>query len=88
MHETRNAAANWELEYTNARVDDGFNPGVSTPCAFYNPQQDQTCVVHGDDLTLLGTDEELNWIGKRFKERYGIKVRGRLGPEENDDKSI
>ena len=88
MYGTRDAAANWEAEYTNALVEDGFNPGVSTPCAFYNPRRDLRCVVHGDDFTFLGTDEELNWIEKRFKERYEIKVRGRLGPEDKDDKSI
>lgn len=88
MYGTRDAASNWEEEYTNSLVKFGFNPGVSTPCAFYNAERDIKCVVHGDDFTFLGTDDDLSWIQKKMSERYEVKIRGRLGPQAKDDKVI
>ena len=88
MYGTRDAAQNWEMEYTKGLSEDGFTPGISTPCAFYNPKLDVQCVVHGDDFTFLGTDESLDAVLVAFKNRYDIKMRGRLGPQPKDDKSI
>ena len=45
-------------------------------------------VVHGDDFTILGNDDQLDWIRTRMQERYTLKTRGRLGPEPEDDKEI
>ena len=36
-------------------------------------------VVHGDDFTALGTDEDLNWYEGKLHEAFEIKIRGRLG---------
>jgi len=44
--------------------------------------------VHGGDFTLLGSDEDLDWFEKMIKEKFEVKVRGRLGPGLNDTKSI
>ena len=45
-------------------------------------------VVHGDDFTLLGNDENLKWCQEEVMKRYDIKVCGRQGPGPDDDKSI
>ena len=45
-------------------------------------------MVHGDDFTILGNNEGLDWLQEQMKRRYTLKVRGRLGPEVNDDKEI
>ena len=88
MYGTRDAAANWEAEYTGMLMAEGFAPGLATPCAFYNVEHDVRCVVHGDDFTFLGTDSSLDWIQTRIQEHYEVKIRGRLGPHPKDDKVI
>ena len=45
-------------------------------------------VIHGDDFTILGNEVELDWFRDSIQSRFEVKVRGRLGPEDNDDKSI
>ena len=45
-------------------------------------------VVHGDDFTLLGNQEDLDWFRRMISEKYEVKFRGRIGPEEEDDKAI
>ena len=37
---------------------------------------------------ILGCDEQLDWFQQKMKDRYTLKVRGRLGPGEQDDKEI
>ena len=44
--------------------------------------------MHGDDFTLLGSPVDLDWFEKKSKEEFEVKIRGRLGPEEKDDKSM
>ena len=38
-------------------------------------------MVHGDDFTLLGSEESLDWFREQIQSRYEVKLRGRLGPE-------
>ena len=45
-------------------------------------------VVHGDDFTLLGSDEDLNWFEKEIKAKSEVMVRRRLGPGSDDFKFI
>ena len=45
-------------------------------------------VVHGDDFTALGYEEDLNWYRKVLTQRFEAKVKGRLGPGKRDDKSM
>ena len=34
MYGTRDAARNWEMEYTGFMRDAGFKQGIASPCAF------------------------------------------------------
>lgn len=45
-------------------------------------------VVHGDDFTTLGHEEDLNWLNNQFREKFEIKHRGRIGPDSRDLKEI
>ena len=45
-------------------------------------------VVHGDDFTLLGYEESLDWFIEQLKKKFEYKHRRRLGPEDKDDKAI
>ena len=55
---------------------------------FFNEHRNLRLAVHGDDFTLLGLDDDLNWFRTEIKKKFGTKVRGVIGPEPNDDKCI
>ena len=89
LYGTRDAPRNWEFEYADFHVNElGFTRGISSPCAFYHKEKNLRVVVHGDDFTVLGADRELDWYRREMQKKYSLKVRGRLGPEKRDDKSI
>jgi hypothetical protein len=76
---TRDAGKLWEDTYTQAMECNGFITGAANPCVFYHKNREITVVVHGDDFTALGTDEDLDWYESALKEAFEIKIRGRLG---------
>ena len=45
-------------------------------------------VVHGDDFTVLGNRDELQWYKRKVMEKFDIKDRGMVGPDDGDMKSI
>jgi hypothetical protein len=69
-------------------VTAGFRRGPGASVAFCHSQRDSACVVHGDDFTFCGPDEDLDWIQSLMHTWFEIKVRGRLGPDERDDKEV
>ena len=88
LYGTRDAASNWEATYTEGLVADGWSPGAASPCCFHHGEKNLSFVGHGDDFTFLGDDDALDWVEQTMRAKYKIKVRGRLGPEKHDDKSI
>jgi hypothetical protein len=88
MYGTRDAAQNWECEYVQFMEDIGFKRGQSTPCIFWHKGNGIRAVIHGDDFTLMGNEAALNWFRSKIQEKFEVKFRGRLGPEEKDDKAI
>ena len=84
----RPAANAWEKHYAALLEGVGFQRGLASPVIFYHPLPDLSCVVHGDDFTVEGEGKELDWIQELMASWFEIKVRGRLGPEEGDDKEI
>ena len=88
MYGTRDAAQNWEREYESFMRECGFSQGRSSPCVFYHEERSVRIVVHGDDVTALGKTQGLDWFRKDISQRYEVKLRGRLGPNRNDDKSV
>ena len=45
-------------------------------------------MAHGDDFTFAGSDEELSKFLTMMSDESDIKVRGKLGPDKGNDKSI
>lgn len=88
MYGTRDAAQNWEYAYSNFLQSLGFKNGTCNPCIFYHGERDLRLVVHGDDFTVLGYADNLDWFRKQNAERFKVKFRDRLGPSDDDDKSI
>ena len=46
----------------------GFESGLASPCVFKHKTRKLWLTVHGDDFTLLGSDYDLDWFGKKLKE--------------------
>ena len=55
---------------------------------FYHLVKDLALVVHGDDFTFCGMESDLDWAEEKMKSWYEVKVRGKLGPDEGDDKEV
>ena len=66
----------------------GFQRGLGTPVIFHHPERDVSCAAHGDDFTFEGKDGDLTWIQVLLESWFDIKVRARLGPEQDDDKEV
>ncbi len=93
MYGTRDAAQNWEYEHTNMLTEAKFAQGKHSPCVFFHAEREVRVVVHGDDFTVLGKSEQLDWfrgvISKRmevkFRETGARKKRSRANSEQNCD---
>ncbi len=88
MYGTRDAAQNWEEEYTGFMEEIGFVKGLGSPCVFYHDDRKLRAVIHGDDFTISGKENQLNWFKENITNKFEVKFKARLGPEENDDKSV
>ena len=88
LYGTRSAAKNWEAEYARTLEGMGFVRGMSTPCAFYLPGTETRVVVHGDDLTVLGTEADIMRFKAGMEEKYDISFKGMLGPDPRDKKEM
>ena len=88
MYGTRDAASDWEQAYTDFMVENKFEVGCITPCLFWNQEQQLIAEVHGDDFTLIGSDENLDWFKTQVSQRFEIKHKARLGPDASDDKDV
>ena len=87
VYGTRDAGAIWEDTYRQALESLGFVSGVASPCCFYHSQRGVSTVVHGDDITSLGIDKDLDWLREGLSKSFELKVRGRVGegvPGTND----
>ena len=88
LYGTLDAAQNWEETYSQWLIKLGFRRGRASPCVFYNHTRNIRVVVHGDDFTCLGFQEGLDWLRDEFRRKFTVKFKARLGPQEDDDKSV
>ena len=77
VYGSRDAGKLWESTSTQAMEHASFNTGTANPCVVYHNICDITVVVHGNDFTALGTDNDLDWYENRLKDNFEIKLRGR-----------
>jgi hypothetical protein len=83
MYGTRDAVQNWEEAYSTFMTNVGFRRGKASPCMFYHKDRNLRVVLHGDGFTIVGLEKDLNWFQERIKERFEVKVRGRIGKGED-----
>ena len=75
------AGRNWNSTYTSFFLEEGYTQCVKEPCIFYKGQFPKIAifVVWVDDNFATGGDTvELDRMHARLKERFNIKVLGRL----------
>ena len=51
-------------------------------------QGEISCVVHGDDVAVIGRNKHFDWFWIQISNKLQSKHRGRIGPEESDLKEI
>eukprot|EP00972_Heterocapsa_arctica_P001009 141971-Heterocapsa_arctica.AAC.1 len=73
MYGARKAASKWEDFYSNVLRKLGFDKGKASPCTFHYPTRNLRCVVHGDDFTTLGEDDDLDYLEKELKKHFELK---------------
>ena len=56
----------------------GFNQGVSNPGLYVHDELSLRCNVHGDDFTVVGSYDKLQWLIQKLKKAWTIEVRGIL----------
>jgi hypothetical protein len=84
LYGMRPAASAWEKDYSERLEGIGLVRGKAAPTAFFHSVWSCSCVVHGDDFTFLGYEEDLAQIVKAMKGWYELKVRGILGDGPGD----
>ena len=67
LYGMRPAASAWEADYSIKLAEVGLAKGVANPTVFHNPVNDLRCVVHGDDFTFLGWEEDLEEMVKHLE---------------------
>ena len=86
MYGTRDAASNWEEEYSDFMTTIGFKKGVACPCHFYNEKMDVRILVHGDDFFCTGTENQLRELVKLVLNKYEAKYE-LIGPAKHLESS-
>ena len=77
----RPAAAAWEKHYSGKLEGSGFVKGESCGVVFYHQTRDLACVVHGDDFTFCGLEEDLLWIQEAKGYPRGSKLAPQMTPK-------
>ncbi len=78
----RDAARNWELEYTEMMVEAWFSQGSHSACVFYRKQREVRAVVRGDDFTVLGSRVGLDWLREVIQTSHGGEVHCQIGEKK------
>ena len=87
MYGTRDAASNWEEEYSEYMVDElGFSKGTACPCHFFHEQDQIRILVHGDDFMAVGTETKLRTLVKKILNKYEAKYE-LVGPGKHLESS-
>ena len=81
----RDAAKAWEQEYSASLTSLEFDRSNVNPCIFYIQAQNIRFVVHGDDFTVLGYPQQIEWLHKQVLRKYEISISGQIcpGPKVN-----
>ena len=88
MYGTRAAADGWHCEYSQTMTEMGFMKGDASACVFRNQSRRIVATVHGDDFTIAGPKNQLDWMKGQMERKYELTETGRIGPGEADGKEV
>ena len=88
VYGTRGAGAICENAYSDALTSTGVVQGQGSPCCFRHARRRLNCVVHGDDVTCLGTGNALDAYGAHLQKPSEEQLQGGLGVEAGDAKEM
>ncbi len=63
------------MEYEEVMTEAQFKQGVYSAYVFYNEERNIRAVVRGDDCTVLGRSEDLDWFRKMIEKRVEVKYK-------------
>ncbi len=66
------------------RPEHGLLPGPVPPCVFRHPSTQLVVSVHGDDFTIAGACEDIDWFDAGIQEHYECTLQPRIGPGPED----
>ena len=84
---TRDAAMNWQDEFTTTLMTNGFTRGKASPCNFHQPQKCLHVTIHGDDFTTTGPKQQLKWFKELLDNTYECAHHW-LGPSDDEERSM
>ena len=87
LYGTRDAATNWQEEFTNIVVQEGFSRDNASPCNFYHERRNISIIVHGDGFTSIGQRNPLEWLQQFLDYTYECKHHW-LGPIDKEEASV
>ena len=73
MYGTRDAAQNWQAEYSQRLIESVSTGGAASPFVFHHSERGIRTLVHGDDYVSVGHPKQLEWMEKQLKEKYQMK---------------
>ena len=83
---TRDAGANWEVEFASCFTEAVWVQGKACPNINVNEDMDVTSVCHRDGVHALGDEDSLDKLNAVMETRCGVEVRATLGFEPRDDR--
>ena len=75
LYHTRDAAQNWECELGGFLEEIGLRRGQASTCLYSEGARGIGASVHSDDVTVIASREDPEWLIRMFKERYEIKTQ-------------
>ena len=85
LYGTRDAAQNWCREYSGFLVGIGFVKDKASPCNFVHASKELLLSVHGDEFTITGPRNQVEWLKAKFQGKYEGKTTT-LGMAEDLEK--
>ena len=73
LHGTQDAAQKWDIELGNFMQGLGFTKGRVSWCRYHHQEIDMAAAVHGDDVTIVGTETQARWLKAEFEKEYEMK---------------
>ena len=69
LYGTRDVAQNWECELGGFLGEIGLRRGQASTCWYSEEARGISASVHGDDVTVEASMEDVEWLFRKFKER-------------------